>query len=60
MIPEVARLDLAEFNDVYCDDGYYTVGESRTILERGREYGLGVKIHTDAIPISAARSLPPS
>ncbi|MDH6232244.1 imidazolonepropionase [Mesorhizobium soli] len=48
MIPEVARRGLAEFNDVYCDDGYYTVAESRTILERGREYGLGVKIHTDA------------
>lgn len=48
MIPEVARLGLAEFNDVYCDDGYYTVEESRTILERGREYGLDVKIHTDA------------
>jgi imidazolonepropionase len=48
MIPEVARLDLAEFNDVYCDDGYYSVDESRKILERGREYGLGIKIHTDA------------
>ncbi|MGO4563063.1 hypothetical protein [Mesorhizobium sp. 2RAF21] len=48
MIPEVARRGLAEFNDVYCDDGYYTVAESRTILERGREHGLDVKIHTDA------------
>jgi imidazolonepropionase len=48
MIPEVARRGLAEFNDVYCDDGYYTVAESRTILERGRAHGLDVKIHTDA------------
>lgn len=48
MIPEVARRGLAEFNDVYCDDGYYTVAESRAILERGLEYGLKVKIHTDA------------
>lgn len=48
MIPEVARRGLAEFNDVYCDDGYYTVEESRAILERGREHGLKVKIHTDA------------
>ncbi len=48
MIPEVARRGLAEFNDVYCDDGYYTVAESRAILERGREHGLKVKIHTDA------------
>lgn len=48
MIPEVARRGLAEFNDVYCDDGYYTVEESRTILEWGRDHGLDVKIHTDA------------
>jgi len=48
MIPEVARRNLAEFNDVYCDQGYYTVAESRTILKRGKEYGLKVKIHTDA------------
>lgn len=48
MIPEVARRGLAEFNDVYCDDGYYTVAESRRILERGAEYGLKIKIHTDA------------
>ena len=48
MIPEVARRGLAEFNDVYCDDGYYTVAESRAILERGLEHGLKVKIHTDA------------
>lgn len=48
MIPEVARRGLAEFNDVYCDDGYYTVEESREILQRGLDHGLKVKIHTDA------------
>jgi len=48
MIPEVARRKLAEFNDVYCDDGYFTIAESRAILEKGREHGLKIKIHTDA------------
>ena len=48
MIPEVGRRGLAEFNDVYCDDGYYTVAESRAILQKGLEHGLKVKIHTDA------------
>lgn len=48
MIPEVARRGLAEFNDVYCDDGYYTVDRSRMILQRGLDHGLKVKIHTDA------------
>lgn len=48
MIPEVARCGLAEFNDVYCDDGYYTVEETRAILQRGLDHGLKIKIHTDA------------
>ncbi len=48
MIPEVAARGLAEFCDVYCDDGYYTVAESRRILEAGCAAGLRPKIHTDA------------
>ena len=48
MLPAVAAEHLAEFNDVYCDEGYYTVAESRRILESGAALGLGIKIHTDA------------
>lgn len=48
MIPEVAGRGLAEFCDVYCDDGYYTVAASRRILAAGRAAGLRPKIHTDA------------
>ena len=48
MIPAVAERGLAEFNDVYCDAGYYSVSESRRILEAGIAHGLKVKIHTDA------------
>ena len=48
MIPCVAARGLAEFCDVYCDDGYYTVAESRRILEAGAAAGLRPKIHTDA------------
>jgi imidazolonepropionase len=48
MVPEAARRGLAEFNDVYCDDGYYSVEESRRVLEAGVRHGLRVKIHTDA------------
>jgi len=47
-IPKVAEASLAEFNDVYCDEGYFTVEESRRILEAGSELGLKIKIHTDA------------
>jgi len=48
MLPAVAAERLAEFNDVYCDEGYYTVAESHRILHAGAALGLGVKIHTDA------------
>lgn len=48
MLPRVAEEGLAEFCDVYCDDGYYTVDESARILEAGQRAGLGAKIHVDA------------
>ncbi|MGB3905095.1 MAG: imidazolonepropionase, partial [Anaerolineae bacterium] len=48
MIPKVANEGLAEFCDVYCDEGYYTVEESRRILEAGLRVGLRSKIHVDA------------
>jgi imidazolonepropionase len=48
MIPNVAAEGLAEFCDVYCDEGYYTVEETRRILEIGLQHGLRAKIHVDA------------
>jgi len=48
MIPVVAEQQLAEFCDVYCDEGYFTVDETRQILEAGIAVGLRPKVHTDA------------
>ena len=48
MIPEIAARGLAEFCDVYLDDGYYTVAESQRILAHARDAGMRLKIHTDA------------
>jgi imidazolonepropionase len=48
MTPRVAEEGLAEFCDVYCDEGYYTVEESRRVLEAGLQAGLKAKIHVDA------------
>ena len=47
-IPEVAGRGLASFCDVYCDDGYFTLAESRRILEAGLAHGLRPKLHLDA------------
>ncbi len=48
MIPRVAKEKLAEFCDIYCDEGYYTRNEAEQILKTGLNYGLQAKIHTDA------------
>jgi imidazolonepropionase len=48
MIPQAAQEQLAVFCDVYCDDGYYSVAESRAILEMGQRFGLKPKMHVDA------------
>jgi imidazolonepropionase len=48
MIPKVAERGLAAFCDVYCDEGYYTVEQSRRVLEAGLRSGLKAKIHADA------------
>lgn len=49
MIPKVAVLGLAEFNDVFCEKGVFTPAQSRLILEAGKAYGLTPKIHADEI-----------
>ncbi|MGG3470590.1 imidazolonepropionase [Neobacillus pocheonensis] len=49
MIPKVAELGLAEFNDVFCEHGVFTPEQSRRILEAGKRHGLLAKIHADEI-----------
>jgi len=49
MIPAVAEKGLAEFIDVFCEEGVFDVDETRTILEAGRRHGLGLKVHADEI-----------
>jgi len=57
MIPRVAEEGLAEFCDIYCDEGYYTVSETRRILEAGLSAGLRPKIHADAYSPTKATDL---
>lgn len=49
MLPKVAELELAEFNDVFCEKGVFTPKQSRRILEAGKALGLTPKIHADEI-----------
>ncbi len=57
MIPRVAEDRLAGFCDVFCDDAYFNVEESRRILEAGRDAGLVPKIHADQYSAIGASAL---
>ncbi len=55
MMPEVEKRNLAKFCDVFCEEGVFTVEESRRILEAGMKHGLLPKIHADEIkPLGGA------
>ncbi len=47
MIPEVASSGLAEFIDVFCEEGYFSVNQMERILSKGREFNLIPKIHVN-------------
>ncbi|MBQ6196781.1 MAG: imidazolonepropionase [Lachnospiraceae bacterium] len=49
MLPAVAAQGLAEYCDVFCESGVFSVEESRRILSRALALGLKVKIHADEI-----------
>ena len=57
MIPQVAEEGLAQFCDVFCDRGFYTVEEARRILQAGREHGLAPKLHADELADVGAAKL---
>ncbi|WP_311440936.1 imidazolonepropionase [Hoylesella buccalis] len=52
MIPAVAKENLAEYIDVFCDTGFFTPEETTRILEAGAKYGMRGKIHADELASS--------
>lgn len=52
MLPAVAREGLADFVDVFCDEGFFTVEETARILKAGRKLGLVPKIHANELAVS--------
>ena len=52
MIPAVAKEGLADFVDVFCDKGFFTVEETAKIIETGARHGLRAKIHANELAIS--------
>ena len=52
LIPVIADEGLADFNDVFCDRGFFTVEETDRILEAGNKRGLRPKIHANELDYS--------
>jgi imidazolonepropionase len=57
IVPRVAREKLARFCDVFCEQGVFTVEESRGILEAARAAGLGLRVHADELARSGGALL---
>jgi len=47
MLPKIATENLAEYIDVFCETGYFSVAETERILAAGNQYGLIPKIHVN-------------
>jgi len=52
MLPRVADENLADYCDVFCDRGFYTVPETDRILKAAASYGLKAKIHANELDYS--------
>jgi len=57
MIPQVAAENLADYIDVFCDKGFFTVEETERMLEAAAKYGLRPKIHANELALSGGIQL---
>lgn len=47
MLPAVAEADLAHYVDVFCEEGYFNLNQTLSIIEAAEAYGLGAKVHVN-------------
>jgi len=57
MLPRVAEQKLAEYCDVFCEEGVFTTDESWQILSAARCHGLGLRVHADQLALSGGAQL---
>jgi imidazolonepropionase len=57
MLPAVARERLAEWCDVFCEDGVFTPDETRTILEAAARHGMKPRVHADELALSGGAAV---
>jgi imidazolonepropionase len=49
MIPAVAEAKLADYTDVFCEEGFFSVSDTERIVEAGKRYGLKPRIHANQL-----------
>ncbi len=52
MIPMVAAEELADYIDVFCEDGFFSVEDTDRILNAGMKYGMRAKVHANQMGVS--------
>lgn len=57
MLPEVAKEGLADFVDVFCDEGFFTIQQTERILAAASKYGMRPKIHANELARSGGIQL---
>ena len=56
-LPEIAKRNLAEYCDVFCESGYFNLDQTRRILQAGRRLGMKLRIHADWLAHSGGARL---
>jgi imidazolonepropionase len=57
MLPHIGEGRLAEFCDVFCDRGAFTVEQSKRVLQAGRQWGLAPRMHAEQLSRTGAARL---
>lgn len=54
MLPQIAEENLADYIDVFCEKGFFSVEETDQVLKAGAKYGLKPKVHANQLSVSGA------
>jgi len=57
LLPEIGEKRLAEFCDVFCDRGAFSVKQSKRVLQAGRQWGLAPRLHAEQLSRTGAARL---
>ncbi|MCU0412141.1 MAG: imidazolonepropionase [Bacteroidetes bacterium] len=57
MLPYIAKRKMAEYFDVFCERGYFSVDQTRRLLTAARQHGLKLKLHADELAAIGASHL---